>query len=65
MTFWQWLRRQKIRRGPIGDLCNRELEDTAHKGNTWQWWREHLKARKACEAEQLAFERAWLEWGRG
>lgn len=61
LTFWQWLKHQKDRDDPVGDLSRDAIADRCHKGNTPDWWVNHLLDRPyACAFE--AVRRAWDEY---
>ncbi len=63
MTFWQWLKTQKHRSDPVGDLSRDAIADEHHKGNTRRWWVRHLTGHGACGNATSAFSRAWQEYG--
>ncbi|MFZ3266157.1 MAG: YozE family protein [Terriglobales bacterium] len=62
MTFWQWLKAQKRRTDPVGDLSREAIADEAHKGNTRSWWERHLAQHNACDGAVDALDTAWEEF---
>lgn len=62
MTFWKWLKRQKHRIDPVGDLSNHALDDKHHKGQTYKWWVQHLESHGACTDALRALDEAWKEY---
>jgi hypothetical protein len=62
MTFWQWLKRQRDRDDPVGDVSRDALADKHRKGTTRAWWVEHLTQHGACDGALRAIEEAWKEY---
>jgi hypothetical protein len=63
MTFAKWLRKQKRRTGPIGDLARDVAADECNRGpgrvgrrmgSTWNWWLKHITT--AHTADPTAIE---------
>jgi hypothetical protein len=67
-TFWQWLKRQKRRADPVGDIARDAIADVhprQRRGSTVSWWREHITTEHtACDAAVDALERAGREYQR-
>ena len=62
-TFWQWLQNQNQRNDSIGDLSRDAIEDPHSKGNSLEWWIEHLQDHHyACDDAFEALRNAWDEW---
>jgi len=62
MTFWQWLRRQRRRADPVGDLSRDALADKHRKGTTRVWWVRRLTKHGACDGALYSLEKAWREY---
>lgn len=66
MTFYSWLKKQKDRDDPIGDLASDVLRDstldTVKKSNSLASWRSHLNQKGAPSQAIEALEEAFTEW---
>jgi len=67
MTFYQWLRKQKSRNDPVGDLARDAIRDrginpSGTKPNSYKGWKMHLERCGACDGAIEALERAYLEY---
>ena len=62
MTFWRWLKRQRDREDPVGDLSRDALADKHPKGVTQAWWLRHLRKHGACDGALRALKEAWREY---
>jgi hypothetical protein len=64
MTFLQWLRQQRHRPDPVGDLACDALNDR-HKPTgqvTLRQWQRYLQGIPACDGALKALHRAWDEY---
>jgi uncharacterized protein YozE (UPF0346 family) len=68
MTFLQYLRAQRDRHDPVGDLARDALHDPdpdmPRRRTTRQQWQAYLEARHACDGALEALDKAWDEYER-
>jgi len=70
LSFAQWLRLQRKRWDPVGDLARdvawdrREGGFTGKKLRTRDGWHRHLDETSACQGAHDALDEAWHEWQR-
>lgn len=62
MTFWQWLKKQKRRDDPVGDLARDAIADKVRQRSSLQWWKRHLQSTGACPGAWRALDSAWREY---
>lgn len=62
MNFYRWLRTQKHRDDPIGDLSRDILRDSRRKPSSRRGWRTFLEDGRACDGALEALEAAWDEY---
>ncbi len=64
-TFDQWLKKQRRRDDPVGDLARDRLQDYAWPrvpGTRLRGYRSYLAECGACNGAERALERAYQEW---
>ena len=63
MTFTRWLKKQKDRKDPVGDLAIDFLEDHERpKVTDLSALHEHLATERAESNAHRALDTAWKEW---
>jgi uncharacterized protein YozE (UPF0346 family) len=64
MTFTEWLKSQKDRKGDVGDLARAAADDAQgpRVDARYAHWREHLEDQQAPAAALRALAEAWREY---
>lgn len=60
-SFYTWLKQQKHRDDPVGDLA-KDTKSGLKPENTLEWWGIHLMYHNASREALLALRDAWKEY---